>query len=357
MEGDQVAMKVYDLGLRPRLDSMLCFHALAHLGREGLMLVSPASPIACVGYFQDAREVIDLDFCLRNGLEVMRREVGGGATLLDSSQVFYQVILRKDNPLVPPSVDGVYRKFSQPAVDAYGDLGVEVSFRPINDLVTREGRKIAGEGGADIGPCMAFVGGILLDFDYELMPRILKVPDEKFRDKFYKSLVGNLTTLRRETGRLVPREEVTAALKRRFAEVLGPLTEAAPDDELRAKMRELEARFRSDEFLFRKIRRPAARETRVREGIRFVDGVHKAPGGLLSCYAEVVEGVIDDVSITGDFTMVPRAGLEELEGAIAGAPYEPRPVSEAIEGFYNRTDVDTPGVEPDHYLAALGLTR
>ncbi len=348
-------MKVYDLGLQPKLDSMLCFHALAYLGREGLMLVSPASTIACVGYFQDTREVIDLDFCLRNGLEVMRREVGGGATLLDSSQVFYQVILRKDNPLVPPTVDGVYRKFSQPAVDAYADLGVEVSFRPINDLVTRQGRKIAGEGGADIGPCMAFVGGILLDFDYELMPKILKVPDEKFRDKFHKSLSGNLTTLRRETGRQVPREEVTAALKRRFAEVLGPLEEAPLDDELRAKMRELETRFRSDEFLFRKIRKPAARETRVREGVRFVDGIHKAPGGLLSCYAELAKEVIDDVSITGDFTMVPRAGLEGLEAAIVGTPYEPRPVGDAIEDFYGKSNLDTPGVAPEHYLAALGL--
>jgi len=348
-------MQVYDLGLRPKLDSMLAFHALAHLGREGLVLVSPASTIACVGYFQDTREVVDLDFCMKNGLEVMRREVGGGAVLLDAGQVFYNLVLRRDNPLVPPTVDGVYRKFSQPAIDAYGDFGVEVSFRPINDLVTKEGRKIAGEGGADVGPCMVFVGSIIMDFDYELMPHILRVPDEKFRDKFYKSLSENLTTLGRETGRSVPREEVVAALKRRFAEALGPLEEAPLDDELRAKMLELEMLYRSEEFLFRKIRSPAARETRVREGVRFVDGVYKAPGGLLSCYAEVVEDVVGDVSITGDFTMVPRAGLEELEGALVGAPYGPRPVSEAIADFYERTRVDTPGVEAEHYLAALGL--
>lgn len=351
-----MTMEVYDLGLRPKLESMLCFHALGHLGREGLVLVSPASAIACVGYFQDAREVIDLDFCARRGLEVMRREVGGGAVLLDAGQVFYNLVLRKDNPLVPKTVDRVYRKFSQPAIEAYGDLGVEVSFRPINDLVTKDGRKIAGEGGADIGPCMAFVGSIIMDFDYELMPKILKVPDEKFRDKFYKSLSENLTTLRRETGRLVPRAEAVAALKRRFAEVLGPLQEAPLDDELRAKMCELEARFRSDEFLFRKIRRPAARETRVREGVRFVDGVHKAPGGLLSCYAEVVEDAIGAVSITGDFTMVPRAGLEGLEGAMVGAPYERRPVRGAIEDFYRRSGADTPGVAADDYLVALGLS-
>ncbi len=348
-------MKVYDLGLRPKLDAMLCFHALAHLGREGLTLVSPASTIACVGYFQDTREVIDLAFCLKNGLEVMRREVGGGAVLLDSGQVFYNLILHKDNPLVPNTVDGVYRKFSEAPIKTYGDLGVEVSFRPINDLITKDGRKIAGEGGADIGSCMVFVGSIIMDFDYELMPKILVVPDEKFRDKFHKSLTENLTTVRRETGASPRREDVVAALKTRFAETVGPLEEARVDDELEAKMQELETIYRSEEFLFRKIRRPAARETRVREGVRFIDGLHKAPGGLLSCYTEGVEDVIDGVSITGDFTMVPRAGLEGLEGAIVGAPYEPRPVSDAIEDFYSKTHVDTPGVEAEHYLAALGL--
>ncbi len=68
-----------------------------------------------------------------------------------------------------------------------------------------------------------------------------------------------------------------------------------------------------------------------------------------------MEDVIGDVSITGDFTMVPRAGLEELESALVGAPYERRPVGEAIEDFYKRSRADTPGVEAGHYLAALGL--
>ena len=34
----------------------------------------------------------------------MRREVGGGAVLLDEGQVFYNLVLRRDNPLVPATV-------------------------------------------------------------------------------------------------------------------------------------------------------------------------------------------------------------------------------------------------------------
>lgn len=299
---------------------------------------------------------MDVDFCRHAGLEVMRREVGGGAVLLDQGQVFYQLVLRRDNPLVPKTVEGVYRKFSEAPIAVYKRFGVDVSFRPINDLVTRDGRKIAGEGGADIGPCMVFVGSIIMDFNYELMPRILIVPDEKFRDKVHKSLTENLTTLRRETGRLVDRDAVVGALKEEFAALLGPMEEATIDAELVRKMRELEARYRADEFLFRKIRskRPA-REVRIREGVRFIDGVHKAPGGLLSCYAQVVEDVIADASITGDFTMIPKNALEPLERAVVGAPYRAGPVKIAVEEYYHAHKVETPGVTPEDYVAAFGL--
>jgi lipoate-protein ligase A len=35
---------------------------------------------------------------------------------------------------------------------------------------------------------MVFVGSIILDFDYERMTRAIKVPDEKFRDKVFKTM-------------------------------------------------------------------------------------------------------------------------------------------------------------------------
>jgi lipoate-protein ligase A len=117
----------------------------------------------------------------------MRREVGGGATYLDENQIFYQLIWKKDNPKFPKAIDEIYPWFSQAPVETYGAFGIEAEFRVVNDILTRGGRKIAGEGGGNIGDCMVFVGGILLDFDYRAMSRILKVPDEKFRDKVYKT--------------------------------------------------------------------------------------------------------------------------------------------------------------------------
>ncbi|HID94230.1 MAG TPA: lipoate--protein ligase family protein, partial [bacterium (Candidatus Stahlbacteria)] len=85
-------MQVLSLGKLPGQQSMLIFHALARMGFEGLVVVSPKIPLASVGYFQDAEKEIDLEYCKSKGIPVMRREVGGGATYLDENQVFYQVI-------------------------------------------------------------------------------------------------------------------------------------------------------------------------------------------------------------------------------------------------------------------------
>jgi lipoate-protein ligase A len=349
-------MRFYNPGALPGQASMLVFHAMAHLGREALIIVSPGETLVSVGYFQDAAEVVDLGFCRTAGIPVMRREIGGGATLLDGDQVFYQVVLRRDNPLVPRGIDALYRRFTEPAVATYRDLGIETEFRPINDIVTAEGRKIAGEGGGDVGDCIVFVGGILLDFDYETMARILRVPDEKFRDKIHKTMEENLTTVLRETGTRPPREEVEKLLIKNFEKVLGPLEPAGLDDELTAKMAELEERMTGDEFLFRKIRKSRAREIRVSEGVRFVDGTHKAPGGLISVFAEVVEGKLESISITGDFTCAPKDALVELERCLAGVAFDPGAVAGAVEAFYEETGTETPGVAVGDILTAFGLS-
>jgi lipoate-protein ligase A len=349
-------VRVYNLGALPGQASMLVFHAMAHLGREALIIVSPAETLVSVGYFQDAAEVVDLDYCNEADIPVMRREIGGGATLLDGDQVFYQVVLARDNTLVPRDINTLYRRFTEPAVATYRDLGIETKFRPVNDIVTAEGRKIAGEGGGDVGDCIVFVGGILLDFDYGTMVRILRLPDEKFRDKIHKTMEENLTTVLKETGTKPPREEVGKLLIKNFEEVLGSFEPAELDDEFTTKMAELERRMTGDEFLFRKIRKSPTREIRVREGVRFVEGTHKAPGGLISVFAEVVEGKLEGVSITGDFTCTPKDAPAELERRLVGVAFDRAAVADAVEAFYEDTGTQTPGVGMWDLLKSFGLT-
>jgi len=139
-------MKLLNLDYLPGQQSMLIFHALSRMGFEGLVIVSPKVPLASIGYFQDAEKEVDLEYCKKKCIPVMRREVGGGATYLDKNQIFYQLIWRNGNPCFPNRIKDIFSYLSQPVCDTYKDFGIDTHFRPENDIVTKKEQKIAGEG-------------------------------------------------------------------------------------------------------------------------------------------------------------------------------------------------------------------
>ncbi|RMH81028.1 MAG: lipoate--protein ligase family protein [Acidobacteria bacterium] len=226
-----------------KLDNMLSttlFHAMAELGHTGLILCEPKDKYVSLGYFDNAEELIDLEKCKELGIGVIRRRIGGGAVLLAPGQVFYQLILPKN--LVPFKVEDAYRKLSKPVIEAYRRLGLEVEYKPINDLVVKAARrKISGQGAGDIGRNFVFVGNILLKFEPELMAEVLKVPKESFRELLKKSLWENIGWLEREIGTAHEFEEVAHVLFESFSKEL-PLEGMAqlPEDafELAQKLKE-----------------------------------------------------------------------------------------------------------------------
>jgi lipoate-protein ligase A len=345
-------MLFFDLGKLPGQQSMLIFHALARMGIEGLIIVSPKIPLVSIGYFQDAPREVDLQYCRESGIPYMRREVGGGATYLDENQIFYQLIWKKDNPRFPKAIDEIYPWFSQAPIEAYRRLGIEAEFRVVNDIVTKAGRKIAGEGGGNIGECMVFVGGILLDFDYRTMSRILKVPDEKFRDKVYKAMEENLTTVKRELGVIPPREEVVAVLKEKFEKRVGKLEPASLDPEMVQKMEQIESWMTSEEFLLKRTPR-IPRGIKIREGVEVLYGLYKARGGLIRTAEKISEGKLEDINISGDFTFYPKEGLDGLEGSLEKVSLEEERIIERVETYYEEKKVESPGVESRDFAQTI----
>jgi len=345
-------MYVFDLGELPGQQSMLIFHALARMGIEALVIVSPKAPLVSIGYFQDAAQEVDLQYCRESKIPFMRREVGGGATFLDENQIFYQLIWKRDNPTFPRAVDEIYPWFSQAPVETYKAFGIEAEFRVVNDIITRGGRKIAGEGGGNIGDCMVFVGGVLLDFDYQAMSRILKVPNEKFRDKVYKTMEENLTTMKKELGIIPSRDEVIRVLKEKFENKMGKLEVASLNPQIIEKMNQLESWMTSEEFLLKKTPR-VPNGVKIREGVEVLYGLHKAKGGLIRTAEEISEGRLGDINISGDFTFYPKENLDGLEKSLEKAPLKEEKIIERVETFYEEKKVESPGVESKDFAETI----
>lgn len=310
-------IKLFTLGELPGQQSITVFHALARLDVECLIVASPRDPIVSIGYFEEAAEAVDLDFCEKHDIPVMRREVGGGTTYLDRNQVFYQLILRKRNPIIPLRIADRYRLFSEPPIQTYRRFGIEAAFKPINDLCTREGRKIAGEAGGDIGQCIVFVGGILLDFDYLTASRIIRVPDQAFRDMVSMSMKKNITSMKRQLGEAPQKKEVESALIEEYDKLLGPLEPAELTPAMRKLMDKLEHEFTAA-TLGSKNRPSPRREVKVAEGVKVVQRLHEGIEGATRVTMEVKNNTVVDIAIFGDPAFLPKDKLWELERALKG---------------------------------------
>ena len=346
-------MELFNLGKVPWIDSQIIYHALGELGREGLSLVSPASPYVCVGFHQDPALEVDLDYCSEAGIPVFRREVGGGAVFLDGNQLFFQLILKRDNALTALRKESFYRKFLQPVINVYQRLGIPAEYKPINDIVTG-GRKICGAGAGEIGDCVVFVGNLIIDFDYRTMARVLKVPDEKFRDKVRKTIEDNLGTIRRELGGQAEQwsePELNDMMAVEFEKLVGSFTVSGIDDELSNKMDELREKMTTDAWLFRRGKKTRGRVVKVRSGLELVHRMHKAQGGLIRAEFSVDEERLLDVSITGDFFSYPKNAVEELEECLDGT--ELSQLVEKLDEFLSRPGMEIPGVTREDWLTVF----
>jgi lipoate---protein ligase len=338
-------MNLFRLGHVPWEESQLIYHAMAYEGVEGLILLSPASPYVCIGYHQDVNQEVDLAYCHAHDIPVFRREVGGGAVFLDGRQLFYQLILHRDHPLAAADKETFYRRLLEPVVQTYAELGIPARYKPVNDIITETGRKISGNGAAHIGDSVVLVGNLIFDFDYDTMVRVLRVPDEKYRDKVHKSLYENLTTMQREQAELSSEDEALAVLVRQFEAVLGPMETAEVPPAVWERAAQLQPRFMSEEWLQGRARRVGAgRNVKIAAGVHVIQRLHKTPGGLVRVTMDVKDDVIQSVSISGDFFFYPEQKLADLESALVGRALTELPA--VIAAFYAEQQIDSPGLTP-----------
>jgi lipoate-protein ligase A len=83
--------------------------------------------------------------------------------------------------------------------------------------------------------------------------------------------------------------------------------------------------------------------------------VHKAPGGLIRTTVETQRGRIVAVALSGDFFFFPAEKLVDLEKRLVGA--EPADVEDIIEEFYQRHDIESPGITPHDLAKTLGAVE
>jgi molybdopterin-guanine dinucleotide biosynthesis protein A len=67
----------------------------------------------------------------------------------------------------------------------------------------------------------------------------------------------------------------------------------------------------------------------------------------------VVEGAFSEVSISGDFTILPKEAIGLLEARLSGLAVKPAAIEEVVEDWFTTVGVDAPGLSPADLSAAL----
>jgi len=246
----QNPIRLLRLGLTESWRTQAVYHAVAEAMRvdspDTLILCRPREPYLCLGYHQVYDEVLDRKECEQHNVAVFRRQLGGGATYLDSDQVFYQCVFH--HARAPILFQEIYRRVLSAPVAALRRMGLNAELREINEIEV-DGRRIAGTGGGRIAEACVVVGNLLLDFDYQALPRFWRTPWESFRELAARALCERITTLRHLTADAAT-EVLEPLLLDAFAEAFGrPLREGTLTPEEEHRSEQVAARMASPGYL------------------------------------------------------------------------------------------------------------
>ena len=169
-----------DTGFRNAFENMAIDEAILHYCKLPTLRVYGWKPAAIsIGYNQDAEKEINLDYCKRHNIEIVRRITGGKAVFHDKD-ITYSFILPENNDLIPFEVNESYRIIANALVIALKKIGINADIKKAPDKIKTpicfnssnwyellaNGRKISGSAQRRLNGKVLQHGPILIDFDY-----------------------------------------------------------------------------------------------------------------------------------------------------------------------------------------------
>ncbi|MFH1520586.1 MAG: biotin/lipoate A/B protein ligase family protein [Candidatus Micrarchaeota archaeon] len=165
-----------------------------------------------VGYFQSLESEVNLEQCKTSNVDFIRRRTGGGAVYHDQmGEITYSVI--GDLNLFPTGIIDSYKLICGWIVNSLDILGIKAEFKPINDIIVN-GKKISGNAQTRRNGVLLQHGTILYSVDVDRMFSLLRVPDEKIKDKLIANVKERVTSVTQQKS--VSKDELYNALLKGF---------------------------------------------------------------------------------------------------------------------------------------------
>ncbi len=190
-------------------------------------------PAISIGYFQGLDEEVDLVNCRRLGVDYVRRITGGGA-VFHEHELTYSIVISEMHPGIPKNIMDSYGRICGAIVKGLKNLDIDSDYKPINDIIT-SGKKISGNAQTRKMKTVLQHGTVLMDVDVDKMFSLLKVPNEKIKDKLIADVKDRVTSIKQILNEEISFSKAAEAMKNGFEEEfnvkleLGTLTKKEED--------------------------------------------------------------------------------------------------------------------------------
>lgn len=307
-----------------------------------------------LGYFEDPEKCLDLEYCRLAGIQVRRRRNTGGSILGGKGSAFLVLCLDVLEDWVNMrSLEEGFRCSLTAMAEAMRELwNLDARWRPLNDVEVG-GRKLVASSARlekDVLTLRLVINAARVE--PSILKNAMKTPPEKMKDKQSKDPAQRVSSLEQELGRPVGKEEILALAHKSIYKMFGGDVTLAPGglNALEEKYaQEFEKKLSSKEWFWG--RSELIKSASVSPVCRRVEGLHKAPAGLVRVTLWVKENTIQDLLITGDFHARPLQLVEELEAGLRNSVADLEVIASRILPLLERPGVELPGVSREDLLA------
>lgn len=154
------------------------------------MLTWQIAPTVVMGRNQDAKTEIDLSFCRKEGIDVIRRKSGGGSIYADHGNIMTSLITGGG------AVEPIFAEYSAAMAECLSALGANVEVSGRNDIRMAGGGKICGNAFYHLSNRNIVHGTMLYDTDARLMRGALTPERAKLQSKGVKSVESRISLLK-----------------------------------------------------------------------------------------------------------------------------------------------------------------
>ncbi|MEX2704984.1 MAG: biotin/lipoate A/B protein ligase family protein [Candidatus Freyrarchaeum guaymaensis] len=316
-------------------------------------------PAISFGYFQDIDTDIDMELAKKHNIEVCRRAegIGGGTIFLDPTGLMSLGIIADKS--VFSSMDEAFRKAGEALTEVYKTWVEDAKYYPPDDVRAEgSGRKLGAVGATEMFGVYAVVSTNMPGYiSSDILPKVGRIPAEKFKDKKLKSFEEYQGGVEAEIGYRPNPYEFAGAVCRVFEEIFDiefePGTYTKEELEL---METLNTKFQSDEHLYAvsSKRRFAGAPSNYKIGL----GRYKTGKLVESRVLVDPDGIIKDMFFCGDFYAKPVPLLRQVEESLRGVSIkDDDAMLEKIKVAYEDPNWETSDIKAEDFLKALIAAR